>query len=121
MNEPNTVHKDCRKAGLLHGIVRDELDPHLVAARLDVLGDVIAAKDADERARRLLSVAYLEVIVNAIVVILDLERLELERHLVIGRNGDAPRALLVRLVIVREVGRLEVSALHFQIAAAQRF
>lgn len=65
-------------------------------------------------------VAYLEVVVNAIVVILDLERLELERHLVVGRNGYAPRALLVRLVVVGEVGRLQVSALHLQVASTQR-
>jgi hypothetical protein len=119
LKKSSTVHEDGRKAGLLHRVVRHELDPHLVAGRFDVLRNGVAAVDADQRAVGLVTVANFQIIVDAIIVILDFKRLKLERHLVVYGHGNLPRALLVGLVIIREVGRLQVSGFHVQISSAQ--
>lgn len=116
----HTAHKNGRKSGLLDGVVRHEFDPHFVAGRLDVLGNRIAAVDADLGTVGLVTVADLQVVVHAVVVVLDLERLELERHLEVGGHRDLPRALFVWLIVVGEVGRLQVASLHVQFPAAQR-
>lgn len=100
----HTVHEDGGKAGLLDGIVGNKLDPHLVSSGLDVLWYVVAAIDTNEWASRVMTVPDLQIVVDAVVVVLDLKRLELESHLVIGWHRDPPSALLIGLIIVREVG-----------------
>ena len=115
----STVHEDGRKAGFLHRVVRHELDPHLVAGGFDVLGNRVAAVNANQRAVGLVTVANFQIIVDAIIVIFNFKRLKLEGHLVVYGHCNFPRALLVRLVIIREVGRLQVSRFHVQISSAQ--
>ena len=68
-----------------------------------------------------MTVPHLHVVVHAIVVVLDLERLELQRHLEVLRHGQLPDALLARLVALRVVGRLQMaSVLHLDLTAANR-
>ena len=63
-------------------------------------------------------VPYLDVVVNAVVVVLDLEGLELEGHLEPEGHLDLPRALLVGLVVAGVVGRLQLPGLGEQSAPA---
>ena len=106
-----TFHEGRSKTGLLHGPVRDELDIELAGGGLDVLRHLVAAVSADEGGLRVGAVPYLDVVVDAVVVVLDLKGLELERHLEPEGHLYLPRTLLVGLVVAWVVGGLKLSGL----------
>lgn len=80
---------------------------------------LVAAKDSDQPRVGTITVAHLHVVVYAIVVVFHFERLELERHLILLFDRDAPDALLVRQIVERIVGRLKTTAAaNIQLATA---
>ena len=106
-----TFHEGRGETGLLDGSVRDELDVELAGGGLDVLRHLVAAVSADEGGLRVGAVPYLDVVVDAVVVVLDLKGLELERHLEPEGHLYLPRTLLVGLVVAGVVGGLELPGL----------
>lgn len=104
-----TFHERGRESGLLHRPIANKLHQKFVARRLDVRRYLVTAVNPDQRRVRVMTVPHLHVVVNAIVVILDLERLKLQRHLEVLGHGQLPHALLARLITVRVVGRFEMA------------
>uniref|UniRef100_A0A6B0VDP4 Uncharacterized protein n=1 Tax=Ixodes ricinus TaxID=34613 RepID=A0A6B0VDP4_IXORI len=115
------LHEGGREARLVDRAVGDELDEHLVGRRALVVGGPVAAELAQQRAARIVTVPHLQVVVHAVVVVLYLEGLELEGHLVVHGHGYLPDALLVRPVVVRIVGALEHAFFLIHVATAHRF
>ena len=74
-------HEAGGEARLLHGSVRHELDPKAVGGGLDVLRHLVAAECSQQRSVGVFPVPDLQEVVDAVVVVLDLERLKLQRHL----------------------------------------
>ena len=68
--------------------------------------------------RGLLAIPNLQVIVVALVVILYLEALKLQCHLVALLQSDDPRALFVGPVVVRVVGTLQLALRGGHVATA---
>ncbi len=116
-----TVHENSGKAGLLNGIIWNKFDPHFVATWFDILWDIVATIDTDKRTSGLVSVTDFQEIVDAVIVVFNFKGLKFECHLIIGGDGDFPSALLVGLIVVGEVGRLEMAAIHVQIPTTQRY
>ena len=83
------LHEACGEACFLHRAIGDEFNPEAVGSWLDVLGHLVSAECPDQRCRWALSVSNLQEVVNAIIVILDLKRLELESDLKILRHSEA--------------------------------
>lgn len=76
---------------------------------MNLLWNVHAAEEAYEWSVRAVAVVHRHVVVEAAVVVLHLERLEDERHLVVLGRCQPPHALLVGQVVVGEVGGLQVA------------
>ena len=83
------LHKTCGESRFLYRAVRDKLDPEAVGGGLDILGHLVSAECPDQRRRRALAVSDLQEVVNAIIVILNLKRLELKSNLEIFRHSEA--------------------------------
>ena len=83
------LHEACGESCFLHRAIGDEFNPEAVWCWLDVLGHLVSAECPDQRSRRTLAVSNLQEVVNAIIVILDLKRLELESDLKILRHSEA--------------------------------
>ena len=107
-----TIHKYGGESCFLNGIIGHEFDPHFITAGFDIIRDGVAAIDADQWTGGFVSIAYFQVVIDTIVMVFDLERLELESHLKIGWHCDFPRTFFIRLVIIGEVRWFQVSALH---------
>ena len=66
----------------------------------------------------MVAVAHFEVVVDTVVVVLDLERLELEGHLKVLGNRDLPNALFVGPVVLWIVRTLKSALLCVDLTAA---
>jgi len=69
-----TFNEDGREAAFLHGGVGHELDVHLVGGRLDVLRHAMSTVLAEQSRVVLVAVAYFHVVVDAVIVVLHLQR-----------------------------------------------
>lgn len=121
-------HEAGREAQLLHGTIRNELDIHLICVgskererererwvrspaqaaahseySLDVRWQLVATEASDQLGVAVRAIAYLDVVIDAAIVLLQLEGLEFECHLMMGRSNNPPDALLVGHVLQRIV------------------
>lgn len=114
-----TFHERGRESSLLHRPIANKLHQKFVARGLDVRRYLVTAVNPDQWRIRVMTVPHLHVVVHAIVVILDLERLKLQRHLEVLGYRQFPDALLARLITVRVVGRFQMAGvLQLDLAAA---
>jgi len=114
-------HEAGGEPGLLHAAVADEFDVKLVGVALDVVGDLVAAKLADERGSFAVPVADFEVIVDAAIMVLYFERLKFQGDGEGFRDGDLPHALFVRSIIIGIIGTAQLAAFHQNLTAASGF
>lgn len=99
--------------------VRDELDEHFVRRGAYIIRHFVAAVLADEWTVCRMSVANFQVIVYAIIVILNFKRLEFECHLILVRNSNFPNALLVWPIVLGVVWTLQDAFFAVNVTAAQ--
>ena len=95
-----TFDEGSSKARLLDTSVGNELHRHFVRGRVDIRWNVVAAEATNERRVWLVTVSDFEVVVDAVVVVFHLERVELKSDRVALLNGDLPQTVLVGFVVV---------------------
>ena len=70
------LHEAGRESSLLDRPIRDKLDPEAVRRGLNILGHLVSTICSDERSSRVVAISDLKKVVNTVVMILNLKRLE---------------------------------------------
>lgn len=74
------------------------MDKDFLIFLLNVWRQLVPTKTSDQLRFAPTTIAYFNVVIDAAIVLLQLKRLKLKRHLVVWRGGNTPNAFLTRHV-----------------------